>query len=297
MKEVNNTRFALLSNFFTVLVALLSTIQVNAQASPGLVEDSIFAYSLAEAMKDPERVTGLFIYEHDVFPKEVLELVNLRRMGVVNCKFMAFPEAVSSLKKVESIEFAEMEYVPQQISKFPNIKVIMLPNATLLNIPEELKDMKELSYLAFRYQDSVIFPTELRQIKGASFTIVSQSVIYTSLCALPSLERIQIEGIKLDISACFLNPSGLKELYISHSTISDISIKLDDMNSLKKVEIEESNINAIISELLSLPSLSSLTVIDCDVDEALVRKLDKENKIGVDTLRIRQKGFTWESHL
>lgn len=189
-----------------------------------------------------------------------------------------------------------MEYVPQHISKFPNIKVIMLPNSTLLNMPEELKVMKKLSYLAFRYQDSVIFSTELRQIKGASFTIVSQSVIHTGLCALPSLERIQLEGVKLDILDCFLNPLGLRELYIYHSTISDTSIKLDDMTSLEKVEIEGSNINAIISELLSLPSLSSLTLVDCEIDETLVRKLDKENKIGVDTLRIQQKGFTWESH-
>lgn len=294
---MNNTRVALLRIFFIILVTLLSTGQVNAQASPELGEDSIFAYSLEEAMQDPERVIGLFIYEHDVFPKEVFKLVNLRRLGIVGCAFKAFPEAVSALKKVELIEFAEMEYIPQHVSEFPNIKVIILPNAALLNIPEALKDMKELSYLAFRYQDSVIFPTALRQVKGASFTIVSPSTLNNSLCALPSLERIQIEGIKLNISACFLNPSGLKEMYIAHSIISDISIKLDDMNSLRKIEIEASNINAIISDLLSLHSLSSLTLIDCEVDETLVRKFDMENKIGVDTLRIRQKGFSWESHL
>lgn len=294
MRERINKEDILWIIFLVVSIICVGKNRLNAQDFRPLSKDSIFAYSLEEAMKAPEMVIGIFIYDHDIFPEEVLRLENVRRMGVVNCKFRAFPESISSLKKVELIEFAEMGYVPEGISKFPNIRSIMLPNTAILKIPEELRYMEKLNYLGFRYQDSVIFSKELRQVKGASFLIVSQSLISNSLCALPSLERVVIEGVKLDISTCFLNPLSLRELYIYNSTISGISIKPEEMNSLEKVQIQGSKIDKIIFEKLLLLSVSSLTLIDCNIDEALVRELDKEHKIGADVLRIQQKGFSWE---
>lgn len=269
---------------------------VDAQDTLPLISDPIFAYSLEEAIKAPDRVVGIFLYDYDYFPIKVLSLKNIQRLGIVNCAFSSFPETVSLLQRVELIDFTKMEYIPQNISNFPNLKMIKLPNAAVLKLPTELTAMKSLAALEFRYLDSVIFPVKLHQIKEATFTITSQTVLYTSLCALPSLERIEIIGIKFSISECFMSLPYLEEIYLFNTTILDMPHDLDGLGQLRKIEIRESDISAILPDLLTHSSITSLTLIDCSIDESFVNRLHRDNLISVDTLRIEQGEFNWESY-
>jgi hypothetical protein len=302
MKEIMNEYLRIfLMGMLAYLASWGNLYKLNAQDTLNSERSLIYAHGLEEAMVAPERVERLYIYDHEVFPREILELVNLRILGIIDGTFEEFPEEVSTLKKVELIEFGSIEYdlqvasIPRSISKFPNLKVIRLPTGTILKLSQEIGDMQQLRYLDFRHVDSVVFSKKLLQITGAYFTLTSQSVVSEGLRALPSLEHLEIEGMKYNTADFVIGSPRLRELRIYNARVPDIPIKIEYTDSLNVFEMRRGNVTLIIRELLSLDSLSSLRLVDCNVDEDMIRELHRENKIRVGSLYIKQKGFTWES--
>lgn len=83
-------------------------------------------------------------------PKEIGELITLKKLEILNVPFREFPEWIENLENLEylMVRGCELTVLPTFISKLKKLKVLRIENCELSNIPKELALLENLQELS-----------------------------------------------------------------------------------------------------------------------------------------------------
>ena len=224
--------------------------------------DSIFAYSIEEAMKNPDLVIGLWLDGHKSFPKEVLLLPNLKKLHIVNCDFLAFPDEISTLDKVFFVEIAKMSHIPKGISQLKQLQALWLSDVSIFEIPKEVLKLKGLNHFFAKYCDSVNLEN-LPYIKSAWFHSVDSAMVAECICNWKELEYLSFSDVSMSkLPGCISGLKFLKELEIDFTNLKTLPAEIAQLSSLRKIEVSLSYLSELPDDIFNMDSLHTIILKD-----------------------------------
>jgi Leucine-rich repeat (LRR) protein len=156
---------------FTVL--LFSGMHLRAQKAIPLLDsislDTMIGYTdLAEAMKNPEKVTKLTLRKMKLkaFPKEIWSFPNLQYLDLSKNQITEFPDSLSQLKNLQVLHLSKnkIEGLPRELGDMQNLVILDINNNELTMLPPQIGKLKKLQYLDLWNNSISIFPDELKEI-------------------------------------------------------------------------------------------------------------------------------------
>lgn len=135
---------------------------------------------------------------------------------------------------------------------FPNLTVLRLNNLKLRNYPNTFKNLKNLEHLDLSC--------------NRIYSIIRTGVIYIEFPKSIKILNLSKNTISI-VPSTIYSLSNLEELYLDNNPINHISIQIENMTSLKKLSIVNSNIS-------TLPHTFCKNLVCCDFSGTFIQQLN-----------------------
>ncbi|MEK6616028.1 MAG: leucine-rich repeat domain-containing protein [Bacteroidota bacterium] len=126
-------------------------------------------YTLEEALKNPNKVYRLDLRKKKlkIFPKEILQLSNLKELNLSKNQLKELPEEIGTLTNLQILNVSgnKLQYLPDSIGELKNLKKLIGSKNSLLAIPKRIGDLQNLEALDLWENDLSVFPEELSKLK------------------------------------------------------------------------------------------------------------------------------------
>lgn len=217
----------------------------------------VYAYSIEEALQNPEKVYSLYISDLDTFPEKLLLFTNLEKLTIDYCNFQ-FPKSIEKLSKLNLINISHCEIFPIGIENIPSLNELTFSSNSFKIIPKEVAKKLELKKITINdlYRTGII-PNGLSIINVDSIqlsflqtlkvldeiklnkSLKSLKLYQCQLDSFPSSfnENVSLETLFID-GGKFINGnkcafiSNLKK--INSVTIKGINFSTECLNEIKK---------------------------------------------------------------
>jgi len=166
-------------------------------------------------------------------PQDLLDLKNLKRLGLSDCNLDSFPMGLLQMEQLEGLSLFnnDIKIIPNEISALKNLKHLNLGYCNLTNFPNGILSLSELAYLRLDYNN-------LKQIPN-------------DICLLRNLELLRLRSThinKLPESIGML--TNLKYLNIDiqrfdpyPNNITQLPSSFGNLTALEKLDIDIRNIH------------------------------------------------------
>jgi Leucine-rich repeat (LRR) protein len=126
-------------------------------------------FSIEEALKTPEQVSELHLYDNyqnKSLPKEIRRLVNLEVLNIQSNPLETLPPEIGQLKKLKAIYVSEtkLKGLPKEIGELKNLEILNLSMNAIITLPAEIGRLENLTTLYIAEKISAI-PDEIKNCK------------------------------------------------------------------------------------------------------------------------------------
>ena len=153
------------------LLAFAFALQGRAQLLDSLTLDTMTAFtSLAEAMKDPDKVVKLSLRKEklDKFPPEIFTFKNLQYLDLSKNRLTSIPEEIESLPNLQVLILSknDIESLPKEIGRLKNLRVLNVNQNELMALPPQIGNLENLQYLDLWSNNISYFPEQMKYLKN-----------------------------------------------------------------------------------------------------------------------------------
>jgi hypothetical protein len=134
-----------------------------------IYNDTTFIYrSVAEAMKNPERVFRLYLVKQklDSIPPEIFTLVNLRELNLSRNNIEEIPPAIGTLIHLERLDVSnnKLVHLPQEIGLLKNLTFLGLNRNVIEDLPPTIGMLENLQVLELWDNELRDVPDEIEKL-------------------------------------------------------------------------------------------------------------------------------------
>jgi Leucine-rich repeat (LRR) protein len=201
------------------------------------------AYSLEMAMEKPEEVEELYLHQRnlDVFPSEIFQLKNLKKLDLSLNKITEIPKEINQLTRITELHlrnnnltdcsfenldeliFSKLQaldlygnslsIIPSKIFKFKNLQVLSLDKNRIKEVSSELIKLKALIHIGLSYNCIKTLPSQIGQLKN--------------------LKGLDLDGNQLKyLPKTFINLEGLRHLILKDNPLRLLPDKFEHLKNL-----------------------------------------------------------------
>jgi hypothetical protein len=147
-------------------------------------------FDIREALKHKDEVVRLDLSYKKLnsFPKEILQLKNLKRLNLSHNNITAIPPQISGLADLRRINLShnKIESLPIQLFELKKLKKLYLDHNKLKSIPPEILQLTELKGLDVQYNPITSLPHQINKLSRLTFFRSDPLALYT----LDSLRKL-----------------------------------------------------------------------------------------------------------
>lgn len=225
-----------LNNFFakaTILVIALAT-SLSVSANTGILtldelkKEKVF-YSLEEALKTPESVVKLSLYDNAllILPSVIKEFSNLQVLDISNNYITKLPAEIGTLNKLQylNIESNDLQTLPAEIAKLTSLKVLNVSKNQLTEVPAGIANLTNLEVLNLSYNNITEFPAVNGMTELAVLNLQNNNITKVD-DAIGNLAELNTLNLKYnDIHSFPAEIANLKNLVSFEFDLHKISIR------------------------------------------------------------------------
>jgi Leucine-rich repeat (LRR) protein len=160
-----------MQRIFAIFGIILLHFSVYAQLlSPNQLEQQPVYTSLAEALKNPEKVYRLDLSKHKLqsIPKELFSLYNLQELNLAKNKIREIPPEIGNLTNLQKLNVSRNKITnfPSTIGALTNLSELIANQNDIYILPPEIGNLINLEKLDLWSTAMDIFPEEISKLKN-----------------------------------------------------------------------------------------------------------------------------------
>ena len=185
-------------------------------------------YSLEEALKTPESVIKLSLYDNAllILPSVVKEFKNLQVLDISNNYITSLPAEIGQLSSLQylNIEGNDITALPAEIGQLSNLKVLNARKNILTSVPSTIAQLNSLEVLNLSFNNITAVPAEIGKLANLSEL---------------NLQNNKIEKLPSAIGML----SSLKSLNVKYNSISSYPEEMAQLSGLASFEFDLHNLS------------------------------------------------------
>jgi Leucine-rich repeat (LRR) protein len=246
------------------------------------------AYSLEEALKQPEQVEGLFLSGKQVPPlsDQLGLLKNLTSLSIRYTSLTQLPEAIGDLKQLRHLNLNNNKLVelPGAIGELPELISLTCSRNVLKNLPDSVGKLCKLDVLTVADNALEEMPNTIGGLQGLRILNAGSNQLKelpSSIGKLTNLQQLflahnQIEALPPSIG----NLSRLISLNLSFNFLTRLPASFGQLSSLQQLWLDANpfhHFEPVFEQLALLPHLHTLSLRQCSLSEWI----PDENRLGM----------------
>lgn len=227
------------------------------------IEDSLYKSIFYTSNR---KIIKLIIWHNfEEFPLEILQLDNLKVLGLFETCITQIPDNISKLSELEILYIdseCDFESLPTSIGDFKHLSELSIGSPALKSIPPTIVELKKIERL--NIGKLTHFPISILELESLKTLILQKNLF---------------ENIPSEIS----NLKNLEYLDLSFCNLKSLPEDLGKLKSLKILYLNNNNFSNLPESILELKNLELLDLRSNYISkEDNILKLLKENKIRVE---------------
>jgi len=246
--------------------------------------------SLKDALAaNPNEVEYLDLSSQEIksFPKEILQLTNLKTLVLSDNQLRGIPDEVAQLKNLENLYLSgnkltslpktmsqmkslktiglnhnRFENFPEILLQSPNLQMITLESNQLKKIPENINAITNLKQLNLQKNQITSIPTSLFACDNLVFVYLDNNKINTfSTSGQSKVKKISLENNKLTTLPQNLNNlQDLEELNLKGNDLSGLPESIGELKNLKNLDLYKNNLMVLPLSIINLKNIEKMNL-------------------------------------
>lgn len=197
--------------------------------------------TIENAMKTPNNITGVILYDIKTLPVEIYVLRNLRGIVIYGGEINDIPKKLIELSELQFFAAVGTEMINfENLAYLSKLETLYLTNNKIVKIPQSFSNLKNLKNLVLddNHIENFAFLQEMNSVKQLS------------------LNRMGLKSIPNQI----FNLKNIDDLSMNNNRIIEVDEKIIKMKNLSKLSIAMNQIRLLPKNINLLNNLSYLDI-------------------------------------